>query len=55
VVPYPGLDAGVARPPLDHAIGVLLPHGLAGERAGLVGRQYRRLALFNPEFQFESK
>ena len=28
----------VPCPPLDHAIGVLLPHGLAGERAGLAGR-----------------
>ena len=34
MVPDPGLDAGVARPPLDHAIGILLPHGLAGEFAG---------------------
>jgi len=39
MVPDPALDAGVARAPLDHAIGVLLPHGLAGERAGLAGRR----------------
>ena len=39
VVPDPRLDASVARPPLDHAVGVLLPHGLAGERAGLTGRR----------------
>ena len=39
MVSDPGLDAGAARPPLDHAVGVLLPHGLAGERAGLAGRR----------------
>jgi len=39
MVPAPGLGAGVVRPPLDHAIGVVLPHGLAGERAGLAGRR----------------
>lgn len=39
MVPDPRLDAGVARPPLDHAVGVLLPHGLAGELAGLAGRR----------------
>jgi len=31
MVPDPGLDTGAKRPPLDHAIGVLLPHRLAGE------------------------
>ena len=39
VVPDPGLDAGAARPPLDHPVGVLLPHGLAGERSGLACRR----------------
>jgi len=32
-------DAGGLRATLDHSIGVLLPHGLAGERAGLAGRR----------------
>jgi hypothetical protein len=32
-------QAGRARPPLDHAVGVLLPHGLVGERACLAGRR----------------
>jgi hypothetical protein len=35
MVPDPHLNVSAARPPLDHAVGVLLPHGLAGERAGL--------------------
>ena len=34
VVPDPGLDAGVGRPALNHPVGVLLPHGVAGQRAG---------------------
>jgi len=38
VVPDPRLDASAARPPADREAGVLLPDGLAGERAGL-GRQ----------------
>ena len=29
----PGLDAGGLRPPLDHAVGVLLPQSVAGELA----------------------
>ena len=29
----------VPCPPLDHAIGALRPHVLAGERAGLAGRR----------------
>jgi len=33
MVPDPRLDASAARPPLDHAVGVLLPNGFAGERA----------------------
>ena len=39
MVPDPGLDVSAARPPLDHAVGVLLPHGAAGERVGLAGRR----------------
>jgi hypothetical protein len=39
VFPDPGLDAGAARPPLDHAVDVLLPHGLAGELPVLAGRR----------------
>ena len=39
MVSDPGLDAGAARPPLDHAVGVLLPQGLAGERARLAHRR----------------
>ena len=39
MVPDPRLNASAARPPLDHAVGVLLPHGLAGERAGLADRR----------------
>lgn len=39
VVPDPGLDAGATRASLDHAVGVLLPHRLAGELAGLSGRR----------------
>ena len=33
------LEADRGRAPLDHAIGVLLPHGVAGELAGLAGRR----------------
>src|SRR5271170_1301869 len=39
VVTDPGLDAGGPGAPLDHPVGVLLPHGVAGERAALVGRR----------------
>ena len=48
MVPDPGLDAGVARPPLDHAVGVLLPQGLADERAGLAGRRRNKGASGSP-------
>jgi hypothetical protein len=37
VITNPGLDAGVGRAALNHAIGILLPHGVAGELAGLAG------------------
>ena len=30
MVAYLRLDASAARSPLNHAVGVLLPHGLAG-------------------------
>ena len=33
MVADPGLDAGGLRPPLDHAVGVLLPQSVAGEPA----------------------
>ena len=33
-----GLDAGVGRAALNHPVGVLLPHGVSGERARLAGR-----------------
>ena len=36
-LPIRGLDAGGLGAPLDHPVGVLLPHGVAGERAGLAG------------------
>ena len=39
MVSDPGFDAGAARPPLDHAVGVLLPQGLAGEHARLAHRR----------------
>jgi hypothetical protein len=32
-------DAGRSGAALDHAVGVLLPHGVVGERAGLAGRR----------------
>ena len=38
-VPDPRLDASAARPPLNHAVGVLLSHGVTGQLAGLVGRR----------------
>jgi hypothetical protein len=31
VIADSGLDAGVGRAPLNHAVGVLLPHGVACE------------------------
>ena len=47
VVSDPRFDSSAARAPLDHEVGVLLPHGLAGERAGLPGRrlEQRRVRL----------
>ncbi len=38
VVADPGLDAGRSGTPLNHSVGVLLPHGVAGENGGLAGR-----------------
>ena len=32
-----GLDAGGFGPPLNHAVGVLLPQGFGGEQAGAAG------------------
>ena len=37
VVADAGLDAGGLGPPLNHAVGVLLPQGLGGEQAGAAG------------------
>ena len=48
VVPDPRLDAGAARAPLDHAVGVLLPHCLAGERASLVGAVWNKGSSGSP-------
>ncbi len=47
MVSDPRLDAGAAHPPLDHPIGVLLPHFLARELAGLAGRrqEQRRVGI----------
>lgn len=38
MVADPRLDAGVPGAALNHPIGVLLPHGVFGERAGLASR-----------------
>jgi hypothetical protein len=38
-LPIRGLDVGRRGAALNHAVGVLLPHGVAGERAGLAGRR----------------
>ena len=37
VVADAGQDAGGSGPPLNNAVGVLLPQGLGGEQAGAVG------------------
>jgi hypothetical protein len=37
VVADPSLNAGGLGASLDHPVGVLLPHGVAGERAGFAG------------------
>jgi hypothetical protein len=39
VVPDPRLDSADGLPALDHAMGVLLPHRIAGECSGLSGRR----------------
>ena len=39
VIADPGFDPGRSGAALDHAVGVLLPHGVVGERAGLAGRR----------------
>src|SRR5215472_6012337 len=39
VIADPGLDTGVGRAPLNHPVGVLLPHRIAREFAGLAGRR----------------
>ena len=40
VIADAGLDAGVSRAALNHAVGVLLPHGVARKFAGLAGRRF---------------
>ncbi len=45
MVPDPGLEACGGRAALDHAIGVLLPQGVSGERAGLAGRRPEQRAI----------
>ena len=45
MVADPGLEAGGPRAALDHAIGVLLPQGVLGERAGLAGRRPEQRAV----------
>jgi hypothetical protein len=40
-----GLDAGRLRPPLNHPVGVHVPHGFAGERSGLAGGRAKQWAV----------
>jgi hypothetical protein len=45
VIADAGLDAGGLGAPLYHAVGVLLPHGVAGQCAGLAGRRAEQGAV----------
>jgi hypothetical protein len=45
VIADPDLDAGVRGAALNHRVGVLLPHGVAGKRTGFAGRRAKQRSL----------
>jgi hypothetical protein len=47
MVSDPRLDAGAARPPLDHPVGACCHMALPVSVPVLLGRQYRRLPFFH--------
>jgi len=50
MVPDLRLDASAARPPRDHAVGVMLPHGLDDERASLLPAVWNKGVSGSPPF-----